>query len=286
MDPVITITETLIRVIRGYLFAGLLFSLVFVIFGVQRVDPGGPGMEQFRLPDHHPSRHVRVLAPIRQPLAAGTPHTADRAQRPPERLGLVDGLGIGVAGMITSRRHAHLILFGVIGAVLPVVFGAGLARRPRPIITDDQSAPLFQAAGFASTSSGAETSAAGGMGTGAEGASAGEALLLINIAWAQDTQDTAPALIVTPSQPLQHPDLLVYWSTGEREPTELSGEARLLGQLAGGRTRRFPLDSATARVMATQKGFVVLYSGGERRLISATPLPDALRRRIQALLNS
>lgn len=43
MDPAIAITETLIRAIRGYLFAGLLFSLVFVLFGVQRVDPGARG---------------------------------------------------------------------------------------------------------------------------------------------------------------------------------------------------------------------------------------------------
>lgn len=185
--------------------------------------------------------------------------------------------------MITSRRHAHLILFSVVGVVLPVVFGAGLVRRPGPIISDDQSAPLFEAAGFASASSEATPAAAGRKGMGDGGASSGDGLLVIS---APSAGGVPPALTVTPVRDLQHPSLLVYWSLGERKPAQLGGEARLLGQLAGASSRRFPLEPGTARAMATQKGFVVLYSLGEGRLISATPLPETVRRRIQALLDS
>jgi hypothetical protein len=39
----ITVVELMIRVVRGYLFAGLIFSIPFVIFGVQRVDPDATG---------------------------------------------------------------------------------------------------------------------------------------------------------------------------------------------------------------------------------------------------
>ena len=37
------IAETLIKIVRGYLFAGLVFSVPFVIFGIQRVDPAVKG---------------------------------------------------------------------------------------------------------------------------------------------------------------------------------------------------------------------------------------------------
>lgn len=44
MDGVgVAIAETLIKIVRGYLFAGLLFSVPFVIFGIQRVDPSVKG---------------------------------------------------------------------------------------------------------------------------------------------------------------------------------------------------------------------------------------------------
>ena len=51
MDPAIALTETLLHLVRGYLFAGLLFAVVFVLVGVQRVDSGARGWHNigFRL---------------------------------------------------------------------------------------------------------------------------------------------------------------------------------------------------------------------------------------------
>ncbi len=44
MDGVgVAIAEILIKIVRGYLFAGLVFSVPFVIFGIQRVDPSVKG---------------------------------------------------------------------------------------------------------------------------------------------------------------------------------------------------------------------------------------------------
>jgi len=44
MDGIgITVVELMLRVVRGYLFAGLIVSIPFVIFGVQRVDPDATG---------------------------------------------------------------------------------------------------------------------------------------------------------------------------------------------------------------------------------------------------
>jgi len=46
----VTIVTGLINAVRGYLFAGLLFSAVFILFGVQRVDPDAKGRNPlFRL---------------------------------------------------------------------------------------------------------------------------------------------------------------------------------------------------------------------------------------------
>lgn len=42
--------ELVLNAIRGYLFAGLLFSALFIVFGVQRVDPDATGLNLgFRL---------------------------------------------------------------------------------------------------------------------------------------------------------------------------------------------------------------------------------------------
>lgn len=35
----VAIAETIINIVRGYLFAGLVFSVPFLIFGIQRMDP-------------------------------------------------------------------------------------------------------------------------------------------------------------------------------------------------------------------------------------------------------
>lgn len=44
MDGVgVAVVELLIKVVRGYLFAGLVFSLPFLIFGIHRVDPDAGG---------------------------------------------------------------------------------------------------------------------------------------------------------------------------------------------------------------------------------------------------
>lgn len=39
----VAVVEWLINVVRAYVFAGLIFSVVFVLFGVQRVDPDAKG---------------------------------------------------------------------------------------------------------------------------------------------------------------------------------------------------------------------------------------------------
>ncbi len=42
--------ELLINAIRGYVFAGLIFSALFILFGVQQVDPDAKGLNVgFRL---------------------------------------------------------------------------------------------------------------------------------------------------------------------------------------------------------------------------------------------
>lgn len=42
MDP-ITVVEWLLKVTRAYVFAGIVFSVLFVLFGIQRVDPDAKG---------------------------------------------------------------------------------------------------------------------------------------------------------------------------------------------------------------------------------------------------
>lgn len=39
----IAVVEWLIKVVRAYLFAGLIFSAFFLVFGIQRVDPDAEG---------------------------------------------------------------------------------------------------------------------------------------------------------------------------------------------------------------------------------------------------
>ncbi len=39
----IEVVEWMIKAVRGYLLAGLIFAIPFVIFGVQRVDPDARG---------------------------------------------------------------------------------------------------------------------------------------------------------------------------------------------------------------------------------------------------
>lgn len=39
----VAIVETILNASRGYLFAGFIFSVVFVIFGIHRVDPDATG---------------------------------------------------------------------------------------------------------------------------------------------------------------------------------------------------------------------------------------------------
>lgn len=41
--PAVILVEWLIKIVRAYIFAGLLFSAVFLIFGIQRVDPDASG---------------------------------------------------------------------------------------------------------------------------------------------------------------------------------------------------------------------------------------------------
>jgi len=39
----INLVELIIKAIRAYLFAGLIFSTLFIIFGIHRLDPGARG---------------------------------------------------------------------------------------------------------------------------------------------------------------------------------------------------------------------------------------------------
>ena len=39
----VAVVEWLIKVVRAYVFAGLVFSVPFLIFGVQRIDPDAKG---------------------------------------------------------------------------------------------------------------------------------------------------------------------------------------------------------------------------------------------------
>lgn len=44
MDGIgVVVVEGLIKAVRAYLFAGLIFSILFALFGVQRVDPDAGG---------------------------------------------------------------------------------------------------------------------------------------------------------------------------------------------------------------------------------------------------
>ena len=48
--PTVILVESAIKIIRAYVFAGLLFSAVFLIFGVHRLDPDASGFRiGFRL---------------------------------------------------------------------------------------------------------------------------------------------------------------------------------------------------------------------------------------------
>jgi len=51
MDGIgIAVAEWMLKAIRAYLFAGLIFTLPFLIFGIQRVDPNAKGQDiGFRL---------------------------------------------------------------------------------------------------------------------------------------------------------------------------------------------------------------------------------------------
>lgn len=44
MDGVgIAVVESMIKIIRAYIFAGLIFTIPFLLFGIQRVDPEATG---------------------------------------------------------------------------------------------------------------------------------------------------------------------------------------------------------------------------------------------------
>ncbi|MEM9447344.1 MAG: hypothetical protein AAGA75_02275 [Cyanobacteria bacterium P01_E01_bin.6] len=44
MDGIgVAIVEWMIKAVRAYLFAGLVFSIPFILFGIQRVDPDAKG---------------------------------------------------------------------------------------------------------------------------------------------------------------------------------------------------------------------------------------------------
>lgn len=48
MDPfAIVLVESLIKVLQGYFFVGLIFAVLFSLLGVQRTDPGARGIAPF-----------------------------------------------------------------------------------------------------------------------------------------------------------------------------------------------------------------------------------------------
>ena len=110
--------------------------------------------------------------------------------------------------MITSRRRAHLILFAVLTAVLPVVVAAGLIRRPGPIVSGDDSRALFRAVGFDDPSD----PEGGPSNPGPELLVAGPLQLGVRPAQPGSQPGTGSvALVVMPERALQEPDLVVQF---------------------------------------------------------------------------
>jgi hypothetical protein len=69
-------------------------------------------------------------------------------------------------------------------------------------------------------------------------------------------------VVLRPAQPLNEPDLLLYWSAREPQGNMLPDEVRLLGAFAAGKTSALPLDRA-------QPGYLVLYSGAHQAVVDS-----------------
>lgn len=162
--------------------------------------------------------------------------------------------------MILSRRQAHFYIIVALSCALPLVFLAGLIWRPSVPTVDEGADDLFAAANFATaapeTVIGSEAIAVSGVDVQAETAAIDGQLLLR----------------LTPTQPLQFADILVYWVAGETVPEAIAADALLLGPLAGDSTRGFPLPEAVQE----QSGQLLFYSRAQDTLITATPLPATL----------
>lgn len=163
--------------------------------------------------------------------------------------------------MILSRRKAHVYMMMGLAGFLPVVFLAGLIWRPAIPTVDDTTDELFSAADFSLVA--------------AETLMASETVLVNGINVQIETAAVTSSdlvLILTPAQPLQFSDTLVYWAPGDTAPEIIEKDAILLGQLSGTSRRQFPVASA----MQTQPGHLFFYSRGQNTEIAAIPLPENL----------
>lgn len=72
-------------------------------------------------------------------------------------------------------------------------------------------------------------------------------------------------VVLRPAQPLNEPDLLLYWSGREPKGESLPAQARLLGAYAPGRIFVLALDEG-------QDGQFVLYSGAHQAVVDTAPV--------------
>jgi hypothetical protein len=157
--------------------------------------------------------------------------------------------------MIRALRDRHRVIVSLLGLTLPVAYlGVVLGRPPQ------------QPARLAATT--AAVDAAG------RPLPVGPRFTLLDRPRIEaellgSTQDGEPAAVqVTPVEDPAIPDLLLYWGPTAGDGAALPADATLLGTMRGSLPQTMALPEAGPR-----GGYLVLYSMGWGRVMSATPLP-------------
>jgi hypothetical protein len=151
--------------------------------------------------------------------------------------------------VIRPLRKAHRGLAFVLAGLLPAGFALGIALRPEFPGLAGEADPAVAVAGEPRA---VEPLLAAGIPV----RIAGPRML---------APDEEPLLVLTPTEPLEAPDVLVYWSPAG-EADRLPPAARFLGRLGGVESRAFALPSSAAG------GRVYLYSLGHGALLGSAAL--------------
>ena len=153
--------------------------------------------------------------------------------------------------MIRRLRQRHRVMSG---GLLLAVIGSGIAliSRPTDAVMEQLPSPLTEAA-----------------------ASAAQPLKSGDDLWdgAQLRTTIYPdQVVISPLQPLRHPDCLLYWTPMANREGELPKVARLLGAVAEQPVQRIPVPAS----LTMSTGHLLIYSLGHSEVIAWLSLaPEA-----------